>query len=101
VNIPQPTPVKVVVPASPCGTVAPARKYDAQESALVQVASSKTEASAVPTWAFPFFGVLAMFSFSAFVAVRARRGTTVTRVVQAVEPAGFEPLMLSDDDDLA
>jgi len=76
------------VQVSPCGTVAPARMYDAGMSELTQdvaaskkdpefvfeVSSSKKEASVVPAWACPVFSVLAMFCCSACIAIKVRRG---------------------------
>jgi len=52
----------------------------------VQAATNKE--SSVPTWVFPFFGVVAMFSFVTFVAVRARR-TRSTRQIQYTD-ANFD-----------
>jgi len=75
----------VAPPASPCATVAPARKYDAKEAVLTQEATKK-DASLVPAWAFPFFGVVAMFSLAAGFAVRARGARRSTRQIQVVEP---------------
>jgi hypothetical protein len=86
--VPVPVPAPPAPPASPCETAAPtARKYDAKEAALVQQAAApKKEGSMVPAWAFPFFGVVAMFSFAAFVAVRIRSNQRSTRQYQLVEP---------------
>jgi len=70
-----------------------ARKYNAKEPAFVQAATKKE--SSVPAWAFPFFGMVAMFSFITFVAVRARRRTRATREIQYVE-AGFDEEALLD-----
>jgi len=49
------------------------RKYDAKEAALVQQAAApKKESSMVSAAAVPLFGVVAMFTFVAFVSTRAR-----------------------------
>jgi len=77
-----PVPAAVPVPVAPAQG---ARKYDAKETAVLQDLSGvKKEAGAVPTWAFPFFGVLALFSFVAFFAVRASR-TRSTRQFRPVQ----------------
>jgi len=34
----------------------------------------------VPAWAFPLFGVIAMFSFAAFFTVRVRQGRSTRQV---------------------
>jgi len=82
--------------------VAPAaRKYDALEAGLVQKATQKKgekDSSMVPTWAFPLFGVVAMFSFVAFVAVRVRRGNKSTRQLQMVQPVSHEEESFLRDD---
>jgi len=84
-------PVKVVAPpSSPCGTVAPARKYDAKEAAFVQQVAAPTKRSAMPAWAFPLFGVVGMLSFAAgFGVVRSRRSNASTRTFQ---PAHMEEM---------
>jgi hypothetical protein len=83
------------VNADPCAAQI-ARKYDAKEPALLQ--KKKKEAGAVSTWAFPFFGVVALFSFVAFFAARARRSrsTRQFRLVQPDVEAG--ELLISDDE---
>jgi len=58
-------------------------------------ATAPKEASAVPAWAFPLFGVVAMFSFAAFFAVRTR--TRQTRQVQYTEPQSDVEAFLSED----
>jgi len=92
----------VTVPATvaPCGTVAPvpaqaARKYDSKESVLVQAATKKE--SSVPAWAFPFFGVVAMFSFVTFVGVSARRRTRSTRQIHYTETELDVEALLADE----
>jgi len=87
-----PVPVPVPAPASPCAPVAPsnpcatARKYDAEGASLVQQAGTpKKQSSMVPAWAFPLFGVLAMFSFAAFAGVRVR-SQVFPRQIQMVQP---------------
>jgi hypothetical protein len=100
--VPAPVPV---APASPCGTAAPTtaaaadtvelpRKYDAKEA--VQQGPAGHKESMVPAWAFPLFGVVAMFSFAAFVSVRAR-GQRPTRQVSIAEPVLDEEAFLSED----
>jgi len=91
-------PAKPVAPASPCGTVAP-RLYDAKQAELIQQAAAPKKAgNMVPAWAFPLFGVVALFSFVSFVTVR-RRATRSTRAIQFVEPALLqEEGILSDLD---
>jgi len=65
--------------------------YDAKESSLAQqMAAPQKQSTASPSWALPFFGVLAMFSFVAFGAFRARRGRRLTRDVQIMEPLSQE-----------
>jgi hypothetical protein len=59
--------------------------------------NKKKETSAMPTWAFPFFGVVAMFSFVAFFAARARRNRS-TRQFRLVQP-DVEASQLSSSDD--
>jgi len=78
--------------------------YNAKEASLVQeVTMPEQKASAVPAWAFPFFGVLGMFSCSAFIAMRAQRGRRSTRQIQIVDPLqrmeeDGEPLLDENDD---
>jgi hypothetical protein len=86
-----------VVNTDPCAAQV-ARKFDAKQPALVQ-AANKTESS-VPAWAFLFFGVVAMFSFVSFVAVRARRRTSSTRQIQFTEPAFDVEALLVDEETL-
>jgi hypothetical protein len=71
------------------------RKYDAKEAALAQ--QPQKESGMMPAWAFPLFGVVAMFSFAAFAAVRVR----ATRQIQVVQPVSQidgsdEEALLSD-----
>merc|ERR1719215_1299964 len=103
VPVPEPVPVPVPTPSSPCETAPPTlRKYDGKKAILVQqVATPATkESNVVPAWAFPLFGVVAMFSFAAFVTVRVR-GRRSTRQVQMVQPVSQveldEESLLSDD----
>jgi hypothetical protein len=84
-----------VVSNDPCATQV-ARKFDSKQPALVQ-AATKTESS-VPAWTFPFFGVVAMFSFVSFVAVRARRRRSSTRQIQYTEPAFDVEALLEDEE---
>jgi len=60
-----------------------------------QEAAQKKEAGTVPAWAFPLFGVVAMFSFAAFVSVR--RGQRSTRQIRVTEPELDEEAFLSED----
>lgn len=72
--------------------------YEAKEAAFAEQAiMAKSEASNVPAWAFPMFGVLAMFSFAALVTVRSRR-TRSTRQFQLVEPVQNEESFLTEED---
>jgi len=61
---------------------------------------TKKDSSAVPAFAFPLFGVVAMFSFAAFVSIRVR-ATRSTRQVQTVQPVSQveldEESFLSDE----
>jgi len=55
------------------------------------------EASAVPAWTLPFFGVIAMFTFAAFVGQRRRQ--TATRQVNFIhEPVLDEESFMSEWD---
>jgi len=54
------------------------------------MAAPQKQSTASPSWALPFFGVLAMFSFVAIGAFRARRGRRLTRDVQIMEPLSQE-----------
>jgi len=97
---PVPT-AKPALPASPCETVAPnPRLYAAETPAVAQGVTSKKVVSAVPAWALPLFGVIALFSLSAFVGVRARdRSTRQLRVVEPTwdtEDHDGESLLLDD-----
>jgi hypothetical protein len=85
-----------VVNTDPCAAQV-ARKFDAKQPALVQAATKKE--SSVPAWAFPFFGVVAMFSFVSFVAVRARRRTSSTRQIQCrqFDVEDGEHLLIEDE----
>merc|ERR1712194_81668 len=80
-------------PVDPCATAvvqvqAVGRKYDSKQSALAQkAAASKKEASMMPAWALPLFGVVAMFSFAAFVAAGVRRGQRSTSMIQVLQDA--------------
>lgn len=79
-----------------------ARKYTPEESALSPEisATKKEESSMMPAWAFPLFGVVAMFSFASFLAIRVRRGERSSRRIQVVQPLSQtedEVSFLSDD----
>jgi len=66
----------------------------------VQEATKKKggkDSSMVPAWAFPLFGVVAMFSFAAFASVRVRQGQRSTRQVPIMEPVLDEEAFLSED----
>jgi len=86
-------------PSDPCAPTA--RKYEAKDSPLSsEVALPDNQANMTPTWAFPFFGVMALFSAGAFVALRVRRGQRSTQCFERVHPRG-EPdgtPFLSDDE---
>jgi len=91
-------------PVDPCATAvvqvqAVGRKYDSKESALAQTAAvSKKEASMMPAWALPLLGVVAMFSFAAFVAAGVRWGQRSTRMIQVSQDAELgDASFLSDD----
>jgi len=61
----------------------------------------KKEAGMMPTWAFPIFGMIAMFSFGAVVAMRARRRSRSTREIQVVDPdTDLEEFAKSDGEPL-
>merc|ERR1712106_35973 len=91
-------------PVDPCATAvvqvqAVGRKYDSEESALAQKAAvSKKEASMMPAWALPLLGVVAMFSFAAFVAAGVSQGQRSTRMIQVSQDAELgDASFLSDD----
>merc|ERR1711988_1250482 len=74
-------------PPNPCTTIAPARKFDAKQSAFLQGATSpKKESSMMPAWGLPLFGVVAMFSLAAFFAMKVRRGHRSTRQLNFAQP---------------
>merc|ERR1712129_674736 len=81
------TTTPLLTPASPCETVPPiARKYDAKATIVGQkAATQKKESSLMSAWVFPLFGVVGMFAFAAFVAVRVRRSKNATRQVVMAE----------------
>merc|ERR1712153_83255 len=81
------TTTPLLTPASPCETVPPiARKYDAKATIVGQkAATQKKESSLMSAWVFPLFGVVGMFAFAAFVAVRVRRSKKATRQVVIAE----------------
>jgi len=56
------------------------RMYEAK----AETATTETTSSMMPAWAFPLFGVVAMFSFAAFVGVRRRQ--KATRQVAILQP---------------
>jgi len=58
--------------------------YDAKEAVLVQQASASKK-KVYPTWAFPLFASVAMFTFAAVFVVR-RTERRSTRRLQVVEP---------------
>jgi len=88
----------------PCATAvvqvqAVGRKYDSKQSALAQeAAASKKEASMMPAWALPLLGVVAMFSFAAFVAAGVRRGQRSTRMIQVLQDAELGDVSFLSDD---
>merc|ERR1712204_167038 len=94
--VPAPALVPVPTPSSPCETAPPTeRKYDAKKATFVQQAATpKAESSMLPAWAFPLFGVVAMFSLAAVVGVRAQRSI---RQVSTLEPEFDEEALLNWD----
>jgi len=61
-----------------------------------QAATPEKESSMVPAWAFPLFGVVAMFTFVAFVGTRAR-GQRSTETFHSVNyPVLDEEAFMSD-----
>lgn len=60
-------------------------------------AATKKEPS-LPAWAFPFFGVVAMFFFVTFVAVRAHRHTRAASQIQDTKPESDVDALLVDEE---
>merc|ERR1712194_841762 len=96
--VPALVPVPVPTPSSPCETAPPTeRKYDAKKATFVQQAATpKAESSILPAWAFPLFGVVAMFSLAAVVGVRARSQRS-THQVSILEPESDEEALMNGD----
>merc|ERR1711865_1266253 len=89
--------VVVTTPVNPCATVG--RKYDSKEAELVQQAATPKKETGV-AWAFPLFGVVAMFTLAAFFAVRVRQGRRSTRQMQMVQPVLQSEASANEADDL-